>query len=182
MISDINDIDNIDDINDISLDDAWIKEIDDEESVYKKFYTSSPTYVNLCIIYLDNVNNIIHIKKKPTSLTNNILSKTKLIYYISKFSTFHNTKYKCLDILKYNIQVDSKSIHNFIANPDGFNYLSNESKVDDVYWENSVEMLHNINTLYIIYQPKYMKTHTKHKKTRKKLIMKQRKTRKHLYD
>lgn len=181
MISDINDIGNIDDIND-TLDDSWIKEIDDEESVYKQFYTSSPTYVNLCIIYLDSVNNIIHIKKKPTSLTNNTLSKTKLIYYISKFSTFHNTKYKCLDILKYNIQVDSKSIHNFIANPDKFNYLSNESKIDDIYWENSVEMLHDINTLYVIYQPKYTEKHRKNRKTRKKLVMKQRKTRKHLYD
>ena len=45
-----------------------------------------------------------------------------------------------LYFLKYNIQVDSKSIHNFIANPDGFNYLSHESKIDDVYWENSVEI------------------------------------------
>ena len=86
MISDIKTIDS-DDINndiDMELDDAWIKEIDDEESIYKKFYSSSPSYVNLCIIYLDNSSNIIHIKIKSTALTNNILSKAKLIHYISK--------------------------------------------------------------------------------------------------
>ena len=170
----------IDNIDDIVLDDSWIKEIDEEESIYKKFYISPLTYVNLCIIYLDDLNNIIHIKKKPTSLTNNVLSKTKLIYYISKFSTFNKAKYKCLDILKYNIQVDSKSIHNFIASPNTFNYLSNESKIDDIYWENSVEMLHDINTLYVIYNPKYSKKRIKHRKTKKKLVMKQRKTKRNL--
>ena len=194
MISDIKTIDtndiNNDINNDMELDDAWIKEIDAEESIYKKFYSSSPSYVNLCIIYLDNSSNIIHIKIKPTSLTNNTLNKAKLIYYISKYALFHETKYKCLDILKYNVNVGSKSINKFLENPDLFNYLSNESKIDDIYWENSVEMLHCINTLYILYKPVNCVKNTKHKHknkekhkyTRKKFIANRKKTRKTVHD
>ena len=33
-----------DNIDDIVLDDSWIKEIDEEESIYKKFYISQIGY------------------------------------------------------------------------------------------------------------------------------------------
>ena len=56
------------DIENMNLDDEWIKEIDKDENIYKKFYKSAPNYVNLYITYLDSSNNIIHIKTQTTSL------------------------------------------------------------------------------------------------------------------
>ena len=162
------------------LDDEWIKEIDKDENVYKKFYTSNPNYINLYITYLDSSNNIIHIKTQTTALKDNILSKTKLIYYISKFSKFHKKKYHCYDIIKYNIDVDSKTINQYIEEPDSYKYLSNETKFNDIYWKNSVEILHSINSLYIFYKP-LIKSSNKLKKTKKAREKHRKKTKKHLY-
>lgn len=135
------------------LDDSWIKEIENDEKIYNKFYTSSPNYVNLYIIYLSEDNSIVHIKTTTTSLNNNIFSKNKLIYYISKYSRFHKKRYSCFDIIKYNIDVDSKQIHDFIQDDISQLYLTSVSKIHDVYWKNSVEILHSINSLYIFYKP-----------------------------
>lgn len=158
------------------LDDTWIKEIEEEEKIYNKFYTSSPNYVNLYIIYLDDTNNIIHIKTMTSSLNNNILSKNKLIYYVSKYSRFHKKRYDCIDIVKYNIDVNSKEINSFIEKDDVGQYLSQTGKIDDIYWKNSVEILHSVNSLYIFYK---QKTDNKsNSKTKKRKIQLNKKTRK----
>ena len=172
------DTENVDE--NVELDDEWIKEIDKDEKIYSKFYTSSPNYINLYITYLDSSNNIIHIKTQTTALKDSILSKTKLIYYISKFSTFHNKKYHCSDIVKYNIDVDSKNINQYIEQPESYKYLSNENKFDDIYWKNSVEILHSINSLYIFYKP-LSKSKNKVKKTKKTKQKHRKKTKKQLY-
>ena len=165
------------DIENIELDDEWIKEIDKEETIYKKFYTSNPTYVNIYITYLDSSNNIIHIKTLTSSLKDNTLSKTKLIYYISKYSKFHKKKYTCFDIVKYNIDVDSKTINKYIEKPELHNCISNESKIKDIHWKNSVEILHSINSLYIFYKPA-VNQHNKIKKTKKASVDRNKKTKK----
>tara|TARA_B100001094_G_scaffold127562_1_gene123518 strand:+ start:1683 stop:2195 length:513 start_codon:yes stop_codon:yes gene_type:complete len=165
------------DIENMNLDDEWIKEIDKDENIYKKFYKSAPNYVNLYITYLDSSNNIIHIKTQTTSLKDNILSKTKLIYYISKYSKFHKKKYYCFDLIKYNIDVDSKTINKYIENPESYQYLSNESKILDIYWKDSVEIFHSINSLYIFYKP-LIKTKKTSKKTKKDVLVSRKKTKK----
>jgi hypothetical protein len=165
------------DIENIELDDEWIKDIDKEEKIYKKFYTSNPNYVNIYITYLDCSNNIIHIKTLTCSLKDNVLSKTKLIYYISKYSKFHKKKYTCFDIVKYNIDIDSKAIDNYIDENESCNYLTNESKISDIHWKNSVEILHSVNSLYIFYKP-VINQGNKKKKTRKMNIKLNKKTKK----
>ena len=158
------------------LDDTWIKEIEEEEKIYNKFYTSSPNYVNLYIIYLDDTNNIVHIKTMTSSLNNNILSKNKLIYYVSKYSRFHKKRYDCMDIVKYNIDVNSKEINSFIEKDGIGQYLSQTGKIDDIYWKNSVEILHSVNSLYIFYKQKTDKK--SNGKTKKRKIQLNKKTRK----
>jgi hypothetical protein len=164
------------------LDDSWIKEINQDEKIYNKFYTSIPNYVNMYIIYLNDDNSIVHIKTTTTSLNNNVFSKNKLIYYISKYSRFHKKRYSCVDIIKYNIDIDSKEIHDYIQRDIDKSqmYLTQISKTHDIYWKSSVEILHSINSLYIFYKPtnsmlkKTNKTNTK--KTRQSNNKKTRKT------
>jgi len=150
------------------LDDSWIKEINEDEKIYNKFYTSSPNYVNLYITYLNHDNSIIHIKTTTASLSNNVFSKNKLIYYISKHSRFHKKRYTCFDIVKYNIDINSKQINDFMEGryyPS--NYLTQVSKINDIYWKNSVEILHSINSLYIFYKPLKKTTNNTRNKTKK---------------
>ena len=101
----------------------------------------------------------------------------KLLLFVSKF---HKKKYHCYDIIKYNIDVDSKTINQYIEEPDSYKYLSNETKFNDIYWKNSVEILHSINSLYIFYKP-LIKSSNKLKKTKKAREKHRKKTKKHLY-
>jgi hypothetical protein len=158
------------------LDDSWIKEIEEDEKIYNQFYTSSPNYVNLYIIYLDNTNHIIHIKSTSTSLNKNVFSKNKLIYYISKYSRFHKRRYECFDIVKYNIDVNSKEIEDLMYKTPENQYLTQVNKTNDIYWKNSVEILHSINSLYIFYKP--LSNNNAKKKTKKRRIEMNKKTRK----
>jgi hypothetical protein len=161
----------------MELDDDWIKDIEEEEKVYNKFYTSNPNYVNVYITYLNKDNEIIHIKTTSISLQNNILLKSKLIYYISKYSRFHKKRYSCFDIIKYNIDVNSKQINDYIENESSYKYLQSVSKIHDIHWKNSVEILHPINSLYIFYKPS-LKTSSTRSKTKKQYTIRKRKTRK----
>lgn len=168
----------MDDINFENLDDSWINEINEDEAIFNKFYTSTPNYVNLYITYLDDNNHIVHIKTSTTSLKDSVLPKSKLIYYISKYSHFHKKKYKCVDIIKYNIDIDSKRIQKYIDHSMSYNYLSQVSKTDDIHWKNSVEILHPINSLYIFFK---QYNHTNKRRTKKKLHFTRKKTRKQTY-
>ena len=157
------------------LDDTWIKEIDEEEKIYNKFYTSAPNYVNVYIVYLNNENSIVHIKTSTISLNDSILSKNKLVYYISKYSYFHKKHYRCIDMLTYNIDVNSKQITNFIENTttntlSSTNYLKQVDKINDIYWKNSVEILHSINSLYMFYKPTVKSSNRKKTKKNKPRI------------
>ena len=157
------------------LDDTWIKEINEEEKIYNKFYTSTPNYVNVYIVYLNNENSIVHIKTSTISLNDGILSKNKLVYYISKYSYFHKKHYRCNDILTYNIDVNSKQITNFTENTttntlSSTNYLKQVDKINDIYWKNSVEILHSINSLYMFYKPTVKSSNRKKTKKNKPRI------------
>ena len=70
------------------LDDSWIKEINEDEKIYNKFYTSSPNYVNLYITYLNNDNSIIHIKTTTASLSNNVFSKNTFKSFVYVLNCF----------------------------------------------------------------------------------------------
>ena len=50
------------------------------------------------------------------------------------------------------------------------NYLTQVSKINDIYWKNSVEILHSINSLYIFYKPLKKSPNKTNNKTKKQRV------------
>lgn len=163
-----------DELND-ELDDEWILSFDKEDKFYKHFYKSKVNTINLFFIYLNNDNEIIHIQKKKQDLINNAITKELLIYLLSKYSVFNNSKYKLKHLLQYNFKLIPEEIFKFIDSSNNISYLNPKKHLDDILYDDTITFLNNINSLYIVYNPKKITNNStkkiyihKNKKKRKK--------------
>ena len=142
-----------DELND-ELDDEWILSFDKEDKYYKYFYKSKVDIINLFFIYLNNNNEIIEIQKKRQKLINNSITKELLIYLLSKYSFFNNNKYKLKYLLQYNCKLIPEEIYKFIDSSNNINYLNPKKHLDDIVYDDTITFLNDINSLYIVYNPK----------------------------
>jgi hypothetical protein len=168
---------NIDD----DLDDAWLQKLEEEEEEYDIFYKDIIDLIEVNYIYINETKNIYHIKKDSIDLDDNILNKEHLIYLLKKNKEFNNISHKIISILQYNIDIKPEEINLFMKKPDNFNFLTVKENINDIKWEDTINLFKDINTLYIIYykppyklkkQTKkiYIRQKLKHKKTKKKYL------------
>jgi hypothetical protein len=137
------------------LDSTWINNFEAKEQDYNSYYKESISFIRINYIYINKENEIINISeekclfKKP-----GILSKEELIGLI-KHNTFHNAvKYSLLSILKYNIDFEPIHLKTFLRSKDiniGKNYLSSITNIDNIVFEQSISLFHDINNLFIIF-------------------------------
>ena len=137
------------------LDSTWIKDFEAKEQDYNSYYRELISFIRINYIYINKENEIINISeekclfKKP-----GILSKEELIGLI-KHNTFHNAvKYSLLSILKYNIDFEPIHLKTFLRSKDrniGKNYLSSITNIDNIVFEQSISLFHDINNLFIIF-------------------------------
>ena len=93
---------------------------------------------------------------------------------LKKNKEFNNTSHKIISILQYNIDIKPQDINLFVKKPDNFNFLKVNENIDDIKWEDSINLFKDINTLYIIYyKPPY-----KPRKNTKKIYIKEKLKRK----
>ena len=74
---------------------------------------------------------------------------------IIKHNTVHNSvKYSLLSLLKYNIDFEPIHLKTFLRSKDrniGNNYLQSVTNIDNIVFEKSISMFHDINNLFIIF-------------------------------
>ena len=110
--------------------------------------------------------------KRNRSKTYAVLEIQDFIDLIKQKRVFNNKKYLPFIVLKYNINCDSETILNNNWNK---NYLTVEKNISDYIFEDSVAMLNDLNSMFIVmknYKPKNNKTKkvfikTKKRKTRR---------------
>tara|TARA_B100001093_G_C26839115_1_gene1019696 strand:+ start:922 stop:1446 length:525 start_codon:yes stop_codon:yes gene_type:complete len=160
------------------LDDEWILSFDKEDKFYKDFYKSTVDYIDLFFIYINKDNEIIHINKKKQKLIDSVITKEMLIYLISKFSYFENSKYKLKYLLQYNIDLIPEDIYKFIDSSNNIDYLKSKKHLDDIKYTDTINFLKNINSLYIVYNTKPIANNSTKKIYINKKKKKRKKTRK----
>jgi len=177
----IDDINNVFDIfnDEEELDDAWIKEIENEEKLYSTFYTEENEIIKLIYIYINRENEIYHIKKDNAILDNKILDKTKLIFLLKKNKIYNSRDHKLISILQYNIDLKTNELSSYLKNDEKYNFLSIKSSLSEMKWDDTIHFFKNLNSLYIIYYDNskekksttkkiYIKKKTKRKTRRRK--------------
>ena len=87
--------------------------------------------------------------KKP-----GMLSKEELIGLI-KHNSFNNAiKYSLLSLLKYNIDFEPINLKTFLRSNDkniGKTYLKSITNIDNIFFEQSISLFHDLNNLFIIF-------------------------------
>lgn len=155
------------------LDDKWIIEYENTDKLYKDFYKDSLYYVHLTIIYVNQNNDIDKIKKKPFLLnTPNILLQEELIRILKQNYVIDGKQYSLLSLLRYNIHLNPNDVGHFLKNNGDYNYynyLSVIKNINDIHFEKSINMFHDLNDIIIIF---YEKQKNLNSKTRKNITKK----------
>ena len=153
--------DNEKDINDDldyefeELDTSWINEFEELDKDFNSYYKEELSFIRINYIYINTQNEIVNISeenclfKKP-----GMLSKEELIGLI-KHNSFNNAiKYSLLSLLKYNIDFEPINLKTFLRSNDkniGKNYLKSITNIDNIFFEQSISLFHDLNNLFIIF-------------------------------
>ena len=149
---DNNEIDNLD-----IIDTSWIDEFEKEEKEYLNYYNENITYLKICFIYVNIDSEIYKIKEEKFNLSkDNCLQKSELIKLINDNIILDNVKYSLLLLLKYNILLDPTELKSFLKNKQkNYDYyLTSVTNIEDIIFEKTITMFHDINTLFIVFYKK----------------------------
>jgi hypothetical protein len=180
------DIDNIINIDTQKLNDDWITKFEETDRLYQDFYKDNLYYTNLYIIYINKNNDIEKIKQEMFLMSSpNTISKEEVIGILKRYSNDNDRIYNLLTMLKYNITLEADEVKHFLMNKDSRTYLTVIKNIDDIVFEKSISMLHDLNDLYFLFCEKSNehKTHLTNNITKKMLakIFKNKKTIKKRY-
>ena len=121
----------------------------------KIFENVDVNYLNITIIYISDKKEIEKISNHRHDLSeNNLLTKEELLYLIKKNIILDKTRYKLNALLLYNLTVNLHDLDEYINNLDDSKYLINHKSINDISLNKTLNILDDLNTLYIIFNKK----------------------------
>lgn len=146
------------------LDTSWINEAEKIERMNHNYSKEPMEFIDIFFLYINSNSYIDKIicEKHPLLIENNktcCLKKEYILQLIQskKLKTSHS-KYKLLDVLVYNINLEPEHIQNysnnenFVENSKGF--LTVLPIIDDIKIPSSIFIFHGINSLFFLFQEK----------------------------
>jgi hypothetical protein len=143
------------------LDTSWINEFEELDKDFNSYYKEDLSFIRINYVYINTQNEIVNISeenclfKKP-----GMLSKEELIGLIKRNSFNNAIKYSLLSLLKYNIDFEPINLKTFLRSNDkgiGKNYLKSITNIDNIFFEKSISLFHDLNNLFIIFIEKEQK-------------------------
>ena len=157
------------------LDTQWIENYDNNEKnfIEKSIINEVPVkQLNIYALYVNKRNELEKIKVTDIELEQ-VLKKDKLLTLIKEKSQDEKIRYKLTGLLKYNIQLKHDELYEFISKKCNSNYLESITNIDDINFNNGLEIFEDMHSLFFIYLEK-----TKFNITRKNIQQSTSKTRK----
>jgi hypothetical protein len=75
-------------------------------------------------------------------------------------------------MLKYNFDLEPTEVRNFLLNKEDYSFLSIVKEVDEIAWNRTISMFHDLNDLFIIfYENEKIKTEKKDTKKTKRIYL-----------
>jgi hypothetical protein len=142
------------------LDISWIEEQEKLQSVDKNYFREPMETISVTIIYINTNSYIENITSEKQQLTQNgksaVLEKERLLQIIqSKKKTTAHSKYKFMDALLYNVDLEPEHIQKYANSPTEENqglFLKRLPIVDDVSISPSIFIFHGVNGLYLLFK------------------------------
>jgi hypothetical protein len=139
------------------LDTSWLDEFEKIDNEYKIYYNENQIYVRIHFIYIDENNEIFKIREhKHFFARPNTISKEELIAIIKSNSSSSNKLYSLLSILKFNIDIQPQDLKSFLKqNYVNDRFLQSIKHIDNIVFDKSISIFHDINALFIIFYEKH---------------------------
>jgi hypothetical protein len=148
----------------LDLDTTIIDEFEKDDELYNDFYKDKIEQINLYILYVDNNNDLFHIKKDTTTLNNGKLEKDDLKNLIRQYIKYQNKKYRLISLLKWNITIEPEEISDYLRNEKKFDFIKSIRNINSVEFEDSINLFHNLNSLYLVFHERWKLLENKTKK------------------
>ena len=145
------------------LDTSWLQEFQKIDKNGVGYYTTENLlFIKVHYIYVNEKQEITNLyEEKYLFKKPNVLPKEDLIGLIKRNTVINSKKYSLFSILKYNINVEPHNLKTFfkVKNPNQTNnngdpYLQSIKNIDDVFFDKSMAMFHDLNNLIIIFLDK----------------------------
>lgn len=158
----------------MELDTSWITNFEKLENEYNLFYKDKITEITIFFLYVNRENDVIKIKRdKIDNIKNNTINSDNLLYLIKNYNHYNDVKYKLISLLKFNIDIDSLDINNFLREkhsntnsererdlepkpnpePESQRYLNKIENINSVRFNNTINIFQDLNSIILIYYP-----------------------------
>jgi hypothetical protein len=141
----------------MDLNDDWIRQFEEVDELYKKFYRDDLYYINFNFLYVNRNNEITKIKQKQFIMSQpNRILREDFIKILKTHSFQDNTHYSLYSILRYNILLEPYEINHYLTDSlDNTNYLTTVKNIDTIHFEKTIDMFQDLNDVTIIFYEKF---------------------------
>jgi hypothetical protein len=167
----------------MELDNSWINDYELKELNYNDFYKDDIKYIKIYYLLINRKLTLENIYEENFFLeSKNKLKKHELISIVNKYKEANkksNKKIKLLSLLKYNVDIDSDEVINYLKNDtEDTVFLDSLKNLNDVDFKQSISMFEDLNSLFCVFiesnetttQTKRIVLHNKNKKTKKNKV------------
>jgi hypothetical protein len=148
---------------DLDLDTSWIEKEEKRFSIEMNYKKSFMDSISCFFIYIDqnlSIHKILKDEELLFSIDSNIgISNSRLLQIIQDHRYLDNgMKYKFMNLLKYNIDIDVERINEFTYGESdiSYNFLKEVSIFTDILIEPSIFVFHPLNSLYFLFKEDIM--------------------------
>lgn len=107
--------------------------------------------IKIFYLYINQNNELYNLRSEDEEITDNVLSKERLLYLIKNNELNHVLNHKLVSLLKFNIDISSGQITNFMNNKININYLDSIKILDKIKFTCNFKILKNFNSIFLIY-------------------------------
>ena len=164
-------------MDNIDFDSEWIKEYEEKENEYKKFYKEEVNIIDTIFIYINHNNEIYNVKNFKEYIANSQINYERIIEIIKNYQNNMDIKHKLMGLLNYKIDINPeniKQLFNYNINPGTLYSIKN---INNINFDKTINLLQDLNSLIFIFKVKNTDKNNKNATTRRiTLTQKQKKT------
>ena len=164
-------------MDNIDFDSEWIKDYEEKENEYKKFYKEEVNIIDAIFIYINDDNEIYNVKNFKEYIANSQINYERIIEIIKNYQNNMDIKHKLMGLLNYKIDIDAeniKQLFNYNINPGTLYSIKN---INNINFDKTINLLQDLNSVIFIFKVKNIDKNNKNATTRRiTLTQKQKKT------
>ena len=137
------------------LDISWIDKHNKLHTIDKNYSREPMENIDIHTIFVNTQNAIEKISSDKIDIYDNTIPKEKILKIIQDNKAMQgHVKYKLLDIMVYNVDLEPQHIQDFVQNysMDSSRFFKTYPIVDDIKIAPSIFIFHSLNAIYFMFQ------------------------------